>query len=341
MFINPTVLNNLDLYRDKFENAQPFKYIVIENFLQEDLAQKLLDEFPVFDPQKALNELGYVGGKAVHENMKEISTLYAKFAHYVCSKEFLNVVSQITGIEKLIGDETFFGGGTHENLHGQDLDAHVDFNYDERRWLHRRLNLIIFLNHEWDDSWGGLLELHSNPRDPDYNQVTAFAPLFNRCVLFETNEYSWHGFPRINIPEDKRYITRKSLSIYLYSKDRPQEEIAPPHATFYINRPLPAQIQEGNTLTTEDYQAIRNLLQRRDDMIEFYQKRELKESAEKHKYTFSSLPETHEELRKDYDNLLRHYHELQNRYDNLYNSKAGKILRILSKVKNKIQKAIR
>ncbi|GFE69651.1 2OG-Fe(II) oxygenase [Chroococcus sp. FPU101] len=341
MFINPTVLNNLDLYQQKFLNAQPFKYLVIENFLQEDLAQKLLDEFPVFDPQKAMNEMGYVGGKAVHENLKEISPLYAKFAHYVGSQEFLSVVSQITGIEKLIGDETFFGGGTHENLHEQDLDAHVDFNYDERRWLHRRLNLIVFLNHEWDDSWGGLLELHSNPRDPECNQVTAFAPLFNRCVLFETNEYSWHGFPRINLPEDKRHISRKSLSIYLYSKDRPQEEIAPPHATFYINRPLPSYIQPGVTLTEHDYQVIRSLMQRRDDMIDFYHKRELKQSAEKHKYIFSSTLDPFEELRSNYDRLSRHYHDLQQRYHDLYNSKAGKVLRVLSKVKNKIQKAIR
>lgn len=341
MFINDTVLDNLDLYRHKFENAQPFKHLVIENFLREDLAQQLLDEFPVFDPQKAMNEMGYVGGKAVHENLKEISSLYAKFADYVCSEAFLNSVSEMTGIPKLIGDETFFGGGTHENLHGQDLDAHVDFNYDERRWLHRRLNLIIFLNHEWEDSWGGLLELHSNPRDPDCNQVMAFAPLFNRCVLFETNEYSWHGFPRINLPEDKRHISRKSLSIYLYSKERPPEEIAPPHATFYVNRPLPSHIQPGVTLTEQDYQAVRSLLQRRDDMIEFYHKRELRESAEKHKYIFSSTPDPFEELRNNYDYLSQHYHELQQRYHDLYNSKAGKVLRLLSKVKNKIQKSIR
>lgn len=341
MFINKTVVENLDLYRQQFETAQPFKYVVIENFLTEELAQQLLDEFPVFDPLKAMNELGNVGRKAVHENMEEISILYAKFANYVLSAEFLDTVSGITGIEKLIGDETFFGGGTHENLHGQDLDAHIDFNYDEKRWLHRRLNLIVFLNHEWEDSWGGLLELHLNPRNFECNQITTFAPLFNRCVLFETNEYSWHGFPRINLPEDKRHITRKSLSIYLYSKDRPKEEIAPPHATFYISRPLPNYIQPGSTLADEDYRTIRELLKRRDDMNEFYQKRELKESEEKHKSILSSLPDPTEELRKNYDDLLRNYQELQQRHQEFYNSKAGKFVRVLLEVKKKIQKVIR
>ena len=61
-------------------------------------------------------------------------------------------------------------------------------------------------------------------------------------MLFETNEYSWHGFPRIALPEDKRHLSRKSISIYLYTKDRPEGEIAPSHGTFYVQRPLPANV---------------------------------------------------------------------------------------------------
>src|SRR5215471_13906339 len=173
-----------------------------------------------------------------------------------------------------------FGGGTHENLHGQELDPHVDFNYDEARQLHRRLNLIVYLNQDWLREWGGALEIHSNPRRPEENQIFSYDPLFNRCVMFETNEYSWHGFPRIHLPPDKRHLSRKSISIYLYTTTRPSEEIAPLHGTFYIQRPLPERIRAGYALHPEDVQELRSLLIRRDRWIELYQKMELEKNRE-------------------------------------------------------------
>ncbi len=119
-------------------------------------------------------------------------------------------------------------------------------------------------------AWGGCLELYSDPRSL-YNQMQSVLPLFNRCVIFETNEYSWHGFSKIKLSPDKQDLSRKSLSIYLYTKERPQAEIAPPHTTFYIHRPLPHHIQPGQVL---------NLLKRRDDLIHYYQQRELQESGD-------------------------------------------------------------
>src|SRR6059058_110600 len=141
--------------------------------------------------EKAMNELGHVGGKAVIEKVSSISPFYASFYEYINSKPFLQIISDLTGIPDLLADETLFGGGTHENLDGQYLDAHIDFNIDERRMLHRRMNLLIYLNKEWEESWGGSIELHSNPRNPDTDDVKSFLPLFNRAVIFETSEYSW------------------------------------------------------------------------------------------------------------------------------------------------------
>src|SRR5204862_744395 len=105
-------------------------------------------------------------------------------------------------------------------------------------------------------------------------------PLFNRCVMFETNEYSWHGFPRIQLPEDKRHLTRKSISIYLYTKDRPAEEIAPVHSTFYVQRPLPPHMQTGRVLTDQDVGELKDLLKRRDDWLRMYHKMELEKNRE-------------------------------------------------------------
>jgi len=268
----------VDRLREAFLAAKPFKHIAIENFFEPAFAERLLAEFPNFDRDLAKNETGGTGGKSVNTRIREISPAYQELYDTLGSQPFLDYVSRLSGIPDLILDPKMFGGGTHDNQHGQELDSHVDFNYDEARQLHRRLNLIVYLNKEWETEWGGAIEIHSNPRDPFSNQVRGFDPLFNRCVMFETNEYSWHGFPKIDLPPEKRHLSRKSISIYLYTKDRPAEEVAPVHGTFYVQRFLPNHFSPGATLTEEDVKDLQRLLIRRDGWIEFYQKMELEKN---------------------------------------------------------------
>jgi hypothetical protein len=269
--INQDVLAKAAEIRERFQNAVPFRHVEVRDFLDEHACERLLEDFPAFDDKYALNEHGKPGGKAVVENVATISPFYAAFHRYIMSAEFLDAMSRLTGIPGLIADDSLYGGGTHENRDGQYLDAHVDFNIDERRMLHRRLNLLIYLNKEWDPAWGGNIELHSDPRRPEYDQVHAFAPLFNRAVIFETNEYSWHGFQTIALPPDKKHLSRKSFSIYLYTKDRPPEEVVAPHTTLYVCRPLPGHIKTGVTLSEEDYRLIQGLMANRDGLIQMYQ----------------------------------------------------------------------
>lgn len=278
--ISASAIDRAERYHTEFRAASPFKHVVIDGFFEADFARQLLEQFPRFDPALARSESGATGGKAVHTNIRDISPAYLRLYETIAARPFLDYVSILSGVPDLILDPELFGGGTHENLHGQELDPHVDFNYDEARQLHRRLNLIVYLNPEWREEWGGALEIHSNPRRPEENQIRSYAPLFNRCVMFETNEYSWHGFPRINLPEDKRHLSRKSISIYLYTKTRPTEEIAPLHATFYVQRPLPDRFTTGHTLTAEDVDELRTLVIRRDRWIELYQNMELQKSRE-------------------------------------------------------------
>jgi len=278
--VSTEVLQHVDRYRDAFVHANHFKHVMIENFFEPSFADQLLTDFPSFDSRLARNEYGDIGGKAVNTKIREISPVYQRQYAVISSKPFLEFMSRLSGIPDLLIDPKMFGGGTHDNRHGQELDPHVDFNYDESEQLHRRLNLIVYLNKEWETEWGGALEIHSNPRRPQENQIESFDPLFNRAVMFETNEYSWHGFPKIDLPEDKRHLSRKSLSIYLYTKDRPAEEIAPMHATFYVQRPLPKHIAAGRTLSEQDVTDLALLLRRRDDWIEFYHRLELEKNRE-------------------------------------------------------------
>jgi len=266
-------------YQARFQAAKPFRYIVIDGFFTDAVAEALLRDFPAFDAERARNEFGDIGGKAVHEDIAAISDSYAHLYHVLGSEPFLSLISRLTGIAGLLHDPRMYGGGTHDNRHGQELDPHIDFNYDPPTKLHRRLNLLVYLNKEWRPEWGGQIELHSNPRRPAENQVISLEPAFNRAVIFETNEISWHGFPRIDLPPDKHHLSRKSLSVYLYSKDRPAHEKGPEHGTFYVQRWLPPHIRAGHILTEADVLALEDLLSRRDSWIEHYQREELRASA--------------------------------------------------------------
>ena len=278
--VSSAVVDHADRYREVFVHAEPFKHLSVDDFFTADFAERLLQEFPRFNPALARNEMGDVGGKAVNTKIREISPAYLELYETIGGRPFLELMSRISGIPDLVLDPRMYGGGTHENLHGQELDPHVDFNYDEAQQLHRRLNVIVYLNKGWQTEWGGAIEIHSNPRDPAKNRIRAFDPIFNRCVMFETNEISWHGFPKITLPADQRDLSRKSISIYLYTKTRPAEEIAPVHATFYVQRPLPDRFREGVTLAAEDVAELKNLLLRRDIWVQHYQKQELQQNGE-------------------------------------------------------------
>lgn len=246
-----------------FQRRDPFRHAVVDGFFDADAAARLLAEFPPFERGNARNEDGGIGNKSTVERIRELGPTYAALDDFVQSPAFLAALSQLTGIPHLRYDPWYFGGGTHENRNGQDLDAHVDFNRHPIEPWHRRLNLIVYLNPEWHDDWGGLLELHSDPRSPD-DRVTRIAPLFNRAVVFETTEWSWHGFERIAVPPERADITRRSIALYFYTTDRPAEELAPTHSTIYVERPLPERFRAGHVLSDEDVGDLRNLLARRD-----------------------------------------------------------------------------
>lgn len=247
----------------------------MDDFLSPEFCQQLIAEFPAFDRGQSGNEMGEQGRKAVNTDLPHLGPSYARLDALLRNREFLEFMGRITGIPNLLYDPKYVGGGTHENLDGQDMDPHVDFNYHPLTHLHRRLNLILFLNPEWREEWGGSLDLHVNPWLPeDEDPVKRIMPVLNRAVVFETSEISWHGFKRINLPADRKHMSRRSIAVYYYTKRRPAEEVAPDHSTIYVPRPLPENIRAGYTLRQDDVDALRSLVARRDMQIRFLYERE-------------------------------------------------------------------
>jgi len=272
--INPDVLKDRPRRASGFRSADPFPHLVIDQFFTPIFCEQLIAEFPPFERGNNLNEDGLPGGKSTIEDIRSLGAGYTLADDLFQSVEFSSLISDLTGIPDLLYDRMYVGGGTHENRPGQELDPHVDFNYHPHQGWHRRLNLIVYLNREWKEQWGGSIEFHEDPwRPPEQNRVRRVVPLANRAILFETSERSWHGFEAIRQPPDHESISRKSLAIYMYTRDRPPAETAPAHATVYVERPLPFVLRPGDSTAAQGAR-VRKALTRRLEHIGRLQERD-------------------------------------------------------------------
>jgi len=266
--LNPALVGNADAIRERFAAAAPFPHVVLDDFLQRDVADRLVDEFPPFETGNFIGDDGKPGRKSTLSRIHELGASYRALDQAIQSSAFLQFMSRATGIEHLLYDPFYLGGGTHENLNGSALDPHIDFNYHPSERWHRRLNLLLYLNPQWSREWGGCLQLYADPRVDATPSVTV-VPAFNRCVIFETSERSWHGFDEIRLPVDHRVPpSRRSIALYFYTSERPQAETADRHSTVYQHRPLPPRFIAGHTLTGQDVEALRALLAQRDAYID-------------------------------------------------------------------------
>ena len=264
--LHPDVMRDASTHREAFMSAAPFPHVVIENFLEPAFAASLLAAFPAFERGNAVGDDGKLGGKSTLDSVRQLGPAYQQLDEAIKHPAFLRAIGDLTGIDGLIYDPWYLGGGTHENRNGMSLDPHVDFNYHPSERWHRRLNLIVYLNHDWEEAWGGCLELFRDPQ-ADARPTRSVAPVFNRCVIFETSERSWHAFNRIALPPEHEQASRRSIALYFYTKDRPAEETAPRHTTYYVKRQLPLHLEEGRALTRGDVADLKRLLEERDAHI--------------------------------------------------------------------------
>jgi len=213
--------------------AEPFPHIVIDNFLPLPLIEEIYSSFPT---KKLANDKFYeneFSGLHKRQIMPESCELKMRsIFHFFNSEPVLQFIEGLTTIDSLISDPYFTGGGFHEISRGGKLQVHADFRINEQLHLNRRINVLIYLNKDWDPDYGGNLELWD--RKMKY-KVASIAPLFNRCVIFNTDADSYHGHPDpLNTPVG---ITRKSIALYYYTASRKIYEDTPAHSTMYLARP--------------------------------------------------------------------------------------------------------
>lgn len=223
-----------------YRGAEPFPHCVLDNFLAPPLVDAVLRDFPAFPPrinQEDASEVLADGTVAQYRKNwlsmeMRVSPLIRRLYWELNSADFLSFLEQLTGIAGLIPDPYFAGGGLHETHRGGHLMVHADYNRHPELNLDRRLNLIVYLNRDWEDDYGGHLELWDRSMTRCEKRV---APLAGRAVIFSTRRDSWHGHPHpLTCPE---HMSRKSMALYYYTRGRPEEEGQEAHLTLWQKVP--------------------------------------------------------------------------------------------------------
>jgi Rps23 Pro-64 3,4-dihydroxylase Tpa1-like proline 4-hydroxylase len=231
MFINYNkIRQSVNSLKQIWHDKLPFRYIIIDDFLIAEKAEELFRAYPRIE-ETAWDHTTYVNqkNKFVKTNFDDAPILQEVFKE-LRTDSFRELLSQITEIDQLHADEDLFGAGLHQSIKGAFLDVHVDFNIHPKTGFHRRMNLLIYMNKNWEKSYNGYLELWDME---DKKQIEYIEPKFNRAVIFETNEVSFHGHPKpLHTPKG---MSRKSISVYYYTKNRPEHEITEDHNTIYVN----------------------------------------------------------------------------------------------------------
>ena len=215
-----------------YATARPFPHFVIDNFFDPALIDQVLAEFPTpgqIKWQQFNNDKEIKLASAEEASFGPVTRL---LLYHLNSITFLDFLSKVTGIENLIPDPTFEGGGLHQIPRGGKLAMHADFNKHRRFGLDRRLNALLYLNKDWREEYGGHLELWNR----DMTQCEAkILPVYNRLAVFGTTDFTFHGHPNpLQCPEG---MTRKSLALYYFTNGRPAEEVSGTHSTLFKARP--------------------------------------------------------------------------------------------------------
>jgi Rps23 Pro-64 3,4-dihydroxylase Tpa1-like proline 4-hydroxylase len=211
-----------------YQSAQPFPHIVLDDFLPRQLARDLSAAFPRQGDIRWVERNNANNRRRYQHDETKLPLLLREMLRELNGRQFILFLETLTGIQSLLPDPYFIGGGVHTSTTGDFLKVHADFNWHHKLQAHRRINALLYLSDDWQPEWQGALELW----DKDMTgPVVSALPLFNRLVVFSTGENSNHGqrLPNACPPG----VQRKVLNLYYYTSLRHDGDVADPHFTLY------------------------------------------------------------------------------------------------------------
>jgi len=212
MMINQMLFNTNNIKYDD----NPFDHWLIEDFLNVEDARNVSKEFIDYDnpTEDIIHYQGWIAEKKTCNRWDRFPPLTYRIFSNLLSVDFVSHLSTLTGISPLYPDIGLHGGGWHMHGKSGNLAMHLDYSIHPKLNLQRKLNLIVYLEEDYDPEWGGSLQFwsHDKRKKKPLDKIKEIEPLFNRAILFDTTQHSWHGFPEpINPPQGKM---RKSFAVY-------------------------------------------------------------------------------------------------------------------------------
>lgn len=199
--------------KTEFLNAEPFPHLIIDDFLERELAEQMEADFPKRDDERLFVYKNPLEDKFALNDWNIFPSATYQLLQYLNSPKVVSAISQMVGVA-LTADNGIHGGGWHMHGAGGRLNPHLDYSIHPKVGLQRKINLILYLTENWQEDWGGHLGFWRNNVENNSPQelVQEVAPRFNRAVIFDTTKYSWHGISRkLTCPEG---TMRKSLAVY-------------------------------------------------------------------------------------------------------------------------------
>jgi hypothetical protein len=216
-------------FAEAYRTRSPYPYGCFDNFLPPEIVERVREELRVLpEAERMFNR---PQEKLKTSYLPERLPPYTRNLFYALNaRPFLMFLEELTGIQGLIPDPYFAGGGVHVVANGGHLDIHADFNHHGKLNLERRINVLIYLNKDWREEWGGSFEIWSKDVT---EQVAKFVPLFNRMCCFNTGSDTFHGNPEpVNHPDGE---PRMSLALYYYTAT--WDDTRKAHTTLFKPRP--------------------------------------------------------------------------------------------------------
>lgn len=207
---------SVDQLGQQYRAAHPFPHLQMRNFLTLSPGE-VLPWFPAESWSgwsRFQNE--YQRHKMFCADIDQIPDPMAGFIRELCAPGFLGFLESVTGIPALIPDPYLEGGGLHCSGPGGVLAPHSDFHFYRRLGLFRRVNLLVYLNPEWRQEYGGCLELYEKGKEAP---AVTVVPEWGSCVIFTTDDKSVHGFSKPVVGD--RW--RRSIALYYYTSQEATE----------------------------------------------------------------------------------------------------------------------
>lgn len=223
------LMSTAEEMHEAYVNASPFAHAVIDDMFDEGLLTEVVREFDGQTQTWREFESKYEKKKQLNRD-EHLGPITRALFHNLNSEPFLEFLTKLTGIKGLIPDPYLVGGGLHRIGQGGKLGIHVDFNRHEQMRVFRRLNVIIYLNKDWKEEWGGHFEMWTEDKNACAKKIL---PVFNRMAIFNTTSKSFHGHPiPLTCPED---VYRKSLALYYYTAEDQGEQESDSHSTVFLD----------------------------------------------------------------------------------------------------------